>query len=83
MQITMLRSWLCTGSSRALKPPPLPAPQAGVEHEGSVCKSHIWLCQKAELKLDLVCALRKCRFAEVAARFNVTIGALAFQLLPC
>lgn len=82
MQITMLRSWLYSGRSRALKPPPLPAPQAGIECVGSVCRSYIWLCQKAEIKREPVCTLRKCRFAEVTARFNVIIGPLAFQLLP-
>lgn len=83
MQITMLRSWLYIGSSRALKSPPLPNPQTGTKCVGSVCRSYIWLCQKAELNWNQFVLCGSVRFAEVTPRFNVTIGPLAFQLLPC
>lgn len=79
MQITMLRSWLSTGSSGVLKLPPFPAPQAGIEHARSMYRSYIWLCQKAEIKLEPVCTLRKCKFA---ARLMSPLALWHFSYCP-
>lgn len=66
----MPRSWLSSASSRVLKVLPVPAPAEGAEHVESLHLAQSF-CQKTKLKWDPVCALGKCRLAEVAVRFNV------------
>lgn len=79
----MPRSWLSSASSRVLKVLPAPAPAEGAEHVESLHLAQSF-CQKTKLKWDPVCALGKCRLAEVAVRFNVAtdLWHFSYRWLP-